>query len=153
MLKKLIFVCLLLSPVAVVHPAGASTQPKTSSAATNGLVAEFLSELTVRVSRDRVAPTKASRLYANVAYAMFLASAPSDDLLFKKLGNVPELPVISFWLQRRVQLSVNFAIAFCVRRPQVCLQLMNMNRCAMASVSPMLWLLELKLTVLKNQKQ
>jgi hypothetical protein len=93
MLKKLIFVCLLLSPVAVVHPAGASTQPKTSSAASNGLVAEFLSELTVRVSRDRVAPTKASRLYANVAYAMFLASAPSDDLLFKKLGNVPELPV------------------------------------------------------------
>jgi hypothetical protein len=92
MLKKLISVCLLLSPVVVASPAHASLQPRASSLASNGLVAEFLSELTVRVSRDRVAPTKASRLYANVAYAMFLASAPSDDLLFEKLGNVPELP-------------------------------------------------------------
>jgi hypothetical protein len=89
MLKKLIATLILLSPVGVVNPAHASLQPKASSAASNGLVAEFLSELTVRVSRDRVAPTKASRLYANVAYAMFLASAPSDDLLFEKLGNVP----------------------------------------------------------------
>ncbi len=92
MLKKLIATLIMLSPVVVLNPAHASLQPKASSAASNGLVAEFLSELTVRVSRDRVAPTKASRLYANVAYAMFLASAPNDDALFKKLGNVPELP-------------------------------------------------------------
>ena len=92
MLKKLILVCILLSPVVVVHPANAGMQPKTSAAAPSGLVAEFLTELTVRVSRDRVAPTKASRLYANVAYAMFLASAPSDDSLLKNLGDVPELP-------------------------------------------------------------
>ena len=63
MLKKLILVCILLSPVVVVHPANAGMQPKTSAAAPSGLVAEFLTELTVRVSRDRVAPTKASRLY------------------------------------------------------------------------------------------
>lgn len=92
MLKKFLAIFLLVSTTAVVQPVVASTPPATSAISSNELVSEFITELTVRVSRDRVAPTKASRLYANVAYAMFLASAPSDDPLFKNLGNVPTLP-------------------------------------------------------------
>jgi membrane-associated phospholipid phosphatase len=92
MLKKLLVTFLLLSTTAVVQPAIASTPPATNAVASNELVSEFLTELTVRVSRDRVAPTKSSRLYAYVAYAMFLASAPNDDPLFVNLGDVPKLP-------------------------------------------------------------
>ena len=58
MLKKLLATFLLLSATAVVQPAVASTPPATGAVASNDLVSEFLTELTVRVSRDRVAPTK-----------------------------------------------------------------------------------------------
>jgi hypothetical protein len=49
-------------------------------------VTPLLEELTFRISRDRVAPTKAARRYAHVALAMFAATNPDDPLLAKVDG-------------------------------------------------------------------
>jgi hypothetical protein len=55
-------------------------------------VSSLMTELTVRVSRDHISPTKASRLYAYVASAMFLASTSPDDLLRKQMNAAPSVP-------------------------------------------------------------
>ena len=44
-------------------------------------VTPLLEELTFRISRDRVAPTKAARRYAYVALAMFAAASPNDPIV------------------------------------------------------------------------
>lgn len=49
-------------------------------------VTPLLEELTFRISRDRVAPTKAARRYAHVALAMFAATSPADPLLANATG-------------------------------------------------------------------
>jgi hypothetical protein len=49
-------------------------------------VTPLLEELTFRISRDRVAPTKAARRYAHVALAMFAATNPDDPLLANVTG-------------------------------------------------------------------
>lgn len=49
-------------------------------------VTPLLEELTFRISRDRVAPTKAARRYAYVALAMFAATKPDDQLLARVGG-------------------------------------------------------------------
>ena len=98
MLKKgfaasALIVCSLAGILMSPATAGASTAPVPASleSATAGAseVREFLNELTVRVARDRVAPTKASRLYANVAYAMFLAGSDAGDPLRAQLQKTP----------------------------------------------------------------
>ena len=55
-------------------------------------VKSLMNELMVRVSRDHISPTKASRLYAYVASAMFLASTPPDDSLRKQMNAAPSIP-------------------------------------------------------------
>ena len=55
--------------------------------ATAADVAPLLEEMTYRISRDRIAPTKAARRYAYVALAQFAASAPEGDPL---LGSVAD---------------------------------------------------------------
>jgi len=52
-------------------------------------IKDLMTELTVRVSRDHISPTKASRLYAYVASAMFLASTSSEDSLRKQMNAAP----------------------------------------------------------------
>ena len=57
-------------------------------------VTPLLEELTFRISRDRVAPTKAARRYAYVALAMFAAAAPTDQLL-ESVDDLDVLPARS----------------------------------------------------------
>lgn len=54
-------------------------------------VTPLLEELTFRISRDRVAPTKAARRYAYVALAMFAAGAPQDPLV-ASLNDLDAMP-------------------------------------------------------------
>jgi hypothetical protein len=92
MLRKRAAAALLACTLASIHvvPAAMATaSPETTTGASE--VREFLNELTVRVARDRVPPTKSSRLYANVAYAMFLASANANDALLARLQKTPSL--------------------------------------------------------------
>jgi len=57
-------------------------------------VTPLLEELTFRISRDRVAPTKAARRYAYVALAMFAAASPNDPIVesINDLDAMPERP-------------------------------------------------------------
>jgi hypothetical protein len=64
----------------VLAGVGATGAVDEADQATAADVVPLLEELTFRVSRDRVAPTKASRRYAYVALAMSVAASPSDAL-------------------------------------------------------------------------
>lgn len=68
--------------------AGAAVGPVDTAAQS---VTPLLEELTFRVSRDRVAPTKASRRYAYVALAMFAAALPSDPVV-GSINDLDDLP-------------------------------------------------------------
>ncbi|MEI8322358.1 MAG: vanadium-dependent haloperoxidase [Actinomycetes bacterium] len=69
-----------------------STQAKNPDTRGALEVKSLMTELTVRVSRDHISPTKASRLYAYVASAMFLASTSPDDALRKQMNAAPSVP-------------------------------------------------------------
>lgn len=58
---------------------------------TAAAVTPLLEELTFRISRDRVAPTKAARRYAYVALAMFAAAVPQDPLI-ASLNDLDAMP-------------------------------------------------------------
>ena len=61
----------------VAAPSDAPEAPASSATAND--VAPLLEELTFRISRDRVAPTKAARRYAYAALASFVASSSAGD--------------------------------------------------------------------------
>lgn len=96
MLKKyaatafFVFFATAIVPTTASHAHTSATDQRGELGASE--VSEFLNELAVRVARDRVAPTKASRLYANVALAMFLASHAADDDMLLELSKLPSIP-------------------------------------------------------------
>ena len=57
------------------------SDPISASATAAVDVTPLLEELTYRISRDRIPPTKAARKYTYVALAMFAATSPGDALL------------------------------------------------------------------------
>lgn len=57
-------------------------------------VAPLLEELTYRISRDRIPPTKAARKYTYVALAMFAATSP-DDALLESVNGLGDRPAPS----------------------------------------------------------
>jgi hypothetical protein len=59
-----------------------------------GNVTPLLEELTFRVSRDRVAPTKASRRYAYVALAMLAAALPKDPFV-ASVNDLDDFPMLT----------------------------------------------------------
>jgi hypothetical protein len=62
--------------------------PADASGADDGaeVVNTFLEEVASRISRDRIGPTKASRLYATIAYGMLVASAKNNDPLLASVN-------------------------------------------------------------------
>ena len=73
----------------VVPVADVAAAPPNSATATD--VAGLFEELTYRISRDRIAPTKAARRYAYVALAAFAASGRPDDPIVSRLNDI-DLP-------------------------------------------------------------
>jgi hypothetical protein len=65
-----------------------ATVPVDASGADNGaeVVNTFLEEVASRISRDRIGPTKASRLYATITYGMLVASRQGDDPLLSTVN-------------------------------------------------------------------
>ncbi len=65
----------------------AAVQADASSAADGAeAVNTFLEEVASRISRDRIGPTKASRLYATITYGMLVASTQGDDPLLASVN-------------------------------------------------------------------
>ena len=96
MLKRLVTAAFFMFVATAIVPADISRAHRIEAnqlgETDSSEVSEFLNELAVRVARDRVAPTKASRLYANVALAMFLASRDADDDMLLEMLKVPSIP-------------------------------------------------------------
>jgi hypothetical protein len=87
-------VCVLLAAVVVsgipllqsVDARGAGASTVTESKTATSAVTDFLTEVASRISRDRIGPTKASRIYATINYGMFAASATKGDPLLSKIN-------------------------------------------------------------------
>lgn len=78
MLKRLSLVALLLAALVRVPDRAVADSSRDDGAE---VVTSFFEEVASRISRDRIGPTKASRIYATIAYGMLAASAHGDDPL------------------------------------------------------------------------
>ena len=85
MLKRLALVGLVASAL-VSTPRHVAADTDTDISAE--VVTEFFEEVAARISRDRIGPTKASRIYATISYGMLTASAQADDPLLATV-NMP----------------------------------------------------------------
>lgn len=85
MLKRLVVVGLIATSLASTSDS-AGADPATNDGAE--VVTAFFEEVAARISRDRIGPTKASRIYATISYGMFVASTTTDDPLLAAV-NMP----------------------------------------------------------------
>ena len=85
MLKRLALVGLVVTALA-----GASGSAAADTETEDGaeVVTSFFEEVASRISRDRIGPTKASRIYATISYGMLAASTQADDPLLRMV-NMP----------------------------------------------------------------
>ena len=87
MLKRWLLVSILV--MSTVPLSSSSIVEAAETADEAEVVNTFLEEVASRISRDRIGPTKASRIYATIAYGMFVASTNSADPLLAAV----DLPV------------------------------------------------------------
>ena len=79
----------VVSGIPLSHSANArsvGTRTVIESKVATSVVTDFLTEVASRISRDRIGPTKASRIYATINYGMFAASATKGDPLLAKIN-------------------------------------------------------------------